>query len=142
MQVLARLDEEIGRGSAVQCAARVIWVSQSGVSEHDLRSILSESSGLRTEDDFDEFRHRTRDIFVNHANMVTFVHGSLADAVEDSYFTSSKYGSNTNSLVATSRTLLISVLTRRLDEMKKEQKPKEFGDASSSAGANHRQGRR
>jgi len=79
--VLTRLDEEIGH-NIVSTAARVIWVARSGVSEFDLKTILSASIPNET---YDDFRHRTRDIFVNRANLISFVHFSLADAVEDTY---------------------------------------------------------
>jgi tetratricopeptide (TPR) repeat protein len=82
--VLSRLDEEIGN-NIVSMAARVIWVARSGVSEHDLKTILL-NYHLIPEETYDDFRHRTRDIFINRANLISFVHVSLADAVEDSYF--------------------------------------------------------
>ena len=79
--VLTRLDEEIG-SDIVSTAARVIWVARSGVSEFDLKTILAT---FTPDEAYDDFRHRTRDIFVNHANLISFVHFSLADAVEDTY---------------------------------------------------------
>ena len=59
---------------------------------------------------------RTRDIFVNRANLVSFVHDSLADAVEEIYLA---LDGTENTIVA--RKLLIHALEHQLLESSKAQ---------------------
>lgn len=116
--VLQRLDDEIG-SNIVSTAARVIWVARSGVSEYDLKTILSKETLIK-EETYDDFRHRTRDIFINRANLISFVHFSLADAVEDTYLNESHEINDARNIFVTALEVQANNTLKQQEELHKK----------------------